>query len=256
MGAGDVRERATQMKWPVSLCLLTHNEERRLEGFFSHVRPLVSEIIVFDSGSNDRSVEIARKHAEVMIVQPLKDFSSQRNDAAARASHRWVLHLDADESMTPELVAAITALFDGGAIERYAAYCFPRRTFDEEGKLRKIVQSYPGFLYRLYDRERCRWIRPVHETLEIQGPKRFIPHHIVHYPDYARVPDKLSLYTRLTSLPVPPGRPTTARAVCSNFLFHARALFLDLGMWKRPSDIAFACHWLLHQALVRCRRSR
>lgn len=242
------------MPWPVTACLLCLNEERNLEKYFGRIRPLVREIVVVDSGSTDNSREIAGRHADLVVANPLVSFSAQRNLASSRAAHRWVLHLDADESMTDSLSAAITELFESGSIDRYAAFCFPRKTFDEEGRLRKIVESYPGFHYRLYDRERCRWVKPVHETLEIDGPKKFVPHHILHHPDYSRVPEKLTLYTDLKDRPSSDPRRATAGSMASNFLFHAKALYVDLGMWKRPADLVFASRWLLHQAGVRLRR--
>ncbi len=243
------------MPWPVSLCLLCHNEEKNLERFFAHVRPHVREILVIDSGSTDRSVEIARRHADILILHPLDNFASQRNLASSKALNRRVLHLDADETMTPEMIDAVEILFNRGDIDQHAAYCFPRMTFDETGRLRKIVESYPGFHYRLYDRERCRWIKPVHETLQIDGPKRFIPCHILHYPDYSRIPSKLALYTDLSKHPVVGREDSAFRSMWMNFIFHARALFIGLGMWKRPADFLFACHWLIHQARVRISRS-
>ncbi len=242
------------MPWPVTACLLCRNEERNLEKYFDRLRPLVREFVVVDSGSTDKSLEIAGRHADVVVAHPLVSFSAQRNLASSRAAHRWVLHLDADESMTDALTDAITQLFESGSIELYAAFCFPRKTFDEQGRLRKIVESYPGFHYRLYDRGRCRWVKPVHETLEIGGPKKFVPHHILHYPDYSRVPEKLALYTDLKDSSSSEPRRTTALSMASNFVFHAKALYVDLGMWKRPEDFVYAFRWLLHQAGVRLRR--
>lgn len=242
------------MQWPVSVCLLCYNEEKNLEKYFSHVRSFAPEIIAVDSGSSDRSIEIARRHADIIVLHPLDDFSAQRNLATSKATNRWVLHLDADETLSPPLVEALSALFEKGRINQCAAYCFPRMTFDEQGKLRKIVESYPGFHYRLYDRARCEWVRPVHETLVVNGPKKFIPHHIIHYPDYSRIPEKVDLYTELKARPNGARVDSTFRSMLSNFLFHARALFVGLGMWKRPGDFFFACRWLIHHSSVRLRR--
>lgn len=241
--------------WPVTACLLSLDEAKNLGAYFERLKPLVREIVVVDSGSADGSLDIAMRHADVVVRHDLESFAAQRNLASSKATNRWVLHLDADEVLTPELILAVDSMISSNTLDENAAYCFPRKTFDEKGRLRKIVQSYPGFHYRLYDRERCRWVKPVHETLAIEGSKKFIPHHILHYPDYSKVPAKLDLYTKLKDDRSNGDRPpATAASVLENFRFHARSLFVDLGMWKRPSDFLFACHWLLHQGWVRIRR--
>ncbi|MEW6363395.1 MAG: glycosyltransferase family 2 protein [Acidobacteriota bacterium] len=242
------------MSWPVTFCLLCYNEERNLERYFGHVRPLTREIVVVDSGSTDGSVATALRHADIVVSNPLEDFSAQRNLAASKATNRWVMHLDADEVLTPELIRALGELFDSGRVHEHAAYCFPRKTFDEEGRFRKIVQSYPGFHYRLYDRERCRWVKPVHETLQVDGPKKFIPHHMLHYPDYSRVPAKVVLYDGLKKQKTDDHNRSTVATMTENLLFHARALFIDLDMWKSPRDFIYACRWLGHHAHIRVRR--
>jgi glycosyltransferase involved in cell wall biosynthesis len=87
----------------LSVVLITHNEERNLPRTLESVMPLVrdgkGEIIVVDSGSTDRTVEIAQSYGAKVFVEAWKGFAGQKNSAIDKASMDWVLQLDADEAL-------------------------------------------------------------------------------------------------------------------------------------------------------------
>ena len=97
----------------LSVVLITQNEEHNLPRTLESVMPLVrdgkGEIIVVDSGSTDRTVEIAHSYGAKVFVEVWKGFAAQKNSAMDKASMDWVLQLDADEPLEPELAAEMEA---------------------------------------------------------------------------------------------------------------------------------------------------
>jgi glycosyltransferase involved in cell wall biosynthesis len=95
----------------LSVVLITLNEEVNLPRTLESVRPLVrdglDEIIVVDSGSTDRTLEIAQSYGARVFTEPWKGFAAQKNSALEKASGDWILQLDADESLEPELAEEI-----------------------------------------------------------------------------------------------------------------------------------------------------
>ena len=95
----------------LSVVLITHNEERNLGRTLESVKPLVAggqgEIIVVDSGSTDRTVEIAESYGAKVFVEPWKGFAAQKNSALDKATGDWILSLDADEEVDPTLAEEI-----------------------------------------------------------------------------------------------------------------------------------------------------
>lgn len=98
----------------LSVVIISYNEEANLGRTLASVAPLVrdgqGEIIVLDSGSTDRTVEIARQHGAKVFVEPWKGFAAQKNSALEKASGDWILSLDADEELEPELVEEIAEI--------------------------------------------------------------------------------------------------------------------------------------------------
>jgi glycosyltransferase involved in cell wall biosynthesis len=118
------------------------------------------EIVVVDSGSRDHTVEIARRCGARVIEHAWSGFGAQKNFAVSAAVHDWVLCLDADERVTPELGQAIRAAM---ASPRAAAYAMARRN-RFLGRWLAHGEGYPDWNVRLFDRRRARWTDdPVHE---------------------------------------------------------------------------------------------
>jgi glycosyltransferase involved in cell wall biosynthesis len=215
----------------ISAVIITKNEAESLPGCLQNIRDLVEEIVVVDSGSSDRTIEKAKQFADLVMEHPFEDFSKQRNYAASLASNSWILTVDADELLSPELKERIQKLKQE-TNARYQAYCFPRKTFRKDGSLVFNIVSYPGFHYRLYHRDFCRWKNPVHEALEVNGRRKFYPEHLLHHPDYDRVPEKEELYNSLKRNRENKSALSILDAA-DNFLFHFRALFIDLEFYRK-----------------------
>jgi glycosyltransferase involved in cell wall biosynthesis len=99
----------------LSVVIITHNEEANIGRTLASVQPLVAdgkgEIIVVDSGSTDRTVEIAKSLGAKVFVEEWKGYAAQKNSAIEKAVGEWILSLDADEELEPSLAAQISRLF-------------------------------------------------------------------------------------------------------------------------------------------------
>lgn len=151
---------------PLSLVLITLNAASQLEACLHSAR-FIADIVVVDSGSSDGTRELAARYGARVIDQGWLGFGPQKQFAVEAAHHDWVLCLDADERVTPELQAAIETVM---AAPTCAAYRFPRcNRF--LGRYLKHGEGYPDWSLRLFDRRRARWSDDaVHEKVETSGP--------------------------------------------------------------------------------------
>jgi len=152
---------------PLSLVVITRDAARELPGCLASA-PFAAEAIVVDSGSRDDTVETARRCGARVVSHPWQGFGPQKAFAVAQATHDWVLCLDADERVTPELAAAIQRAFDAGPPSAPAFEIARRNRF--LGRWLAHGEGYPDWIVRLFDRRHARWtddpVAPCHaETL-------------------------------------------------------------------------------------------
>jgi glycosyltransferase involved in cell wall biosynthesis len=182
---------------PLSAVLITHNEERNLAAALESVR-FCDEIVVVDSGSTDRTREIAETAgARVVRSEPWPGFVAQRNLAADAARHDWILAVDADERVTAELRDEIQALRAAG-FDR-AGYRIPRVAL-YLGRWIRATDWYPDAQLRLFDRTRGRWQGGlVHESVRVDGGVGRLRSELQHHPydDIGHHMRKIDSYTTL-----------------------------------------------------------
>lgn len=152
--------------WRFSVVVLTLNEERNLPGCLATLAGC-EDIVVLDSGSTDRTVEIARAAGARVLVHPFRDFADQRNYAHAAADfrHDWVFHLDADEQMTPDLAAECNALPSDAPFDGY--YAAPRMMF--AGQWLKHCTDFPAWQARFVHVRNFRFVQVGHGQREAPG---------------------------------------------------------------------------------------
>ncbi len=162
----------------LTLTVITLNEEKDLPRALASAAGLADDIVVVDSGSTDGTAEIARQVGARVIMHPWTDYSEQKNFAAAQAVNDWILSLDADEELSPELQATLRRW--KSELPMVAAYSM-RRKANYRG--RWILHSgwYPDPKVRLYRRERARWVGALHESLEVNGAIEPLTGEILHY---------------------------------------------------------------------------
>jgi glycosyltransferase involved in cell wall biosynthesis len=168
-----------QTPLPISVAVITLNEEENLARCLGSVADLSAEIVIVDSGSKDGTAEIARGFNARFEFVAWPGFVQQKNNALARCSQPWVLCLDADEALTPELNAAIRGLFAGGD-PAANGYSFSRRTW----YLGKWIWHawYPEWRLRLVRRGTAKWtgLDP-HDYLQVSGPTERLRGDLLHY---------------------------------------------------------------------------
>ena len=168
----------------ISACLITLNEERNLPRCLKSVAPLADEILVVDSGSTDSTRDIARQFGARVVQQDWLGYVGQKNFALDHAQHAWVLSIDADEEISPELAAAIARLKADEAADAPGApngYQVSRIVF-YRGRWIRHGDWYPDRLVRLFRRTEARFSGGhVHEKLELRGEHPILPGHLRHF---------------------------------------------------------------------------
>ena len=162
----------------ITATLITLNEEENLPRALSSLG-CCDDIVVVDSGSDDRTVEIAREHGARVIERPFSGYADQKNFAAAVARHDWILSLDADEALSDKLEAEVRELKRSGP--RADAYQAPRLA-QYLGKWIRYSGWYPDPKVRLYNRKKARWVGEyVHEAVEVDGRLGILQGDLLHF---------------------------------------------------------------------------
>lgn len=147
-------------KLPLSVIVLTFNEEQNIGPCLEGIVPWAQEVFVVDSGSTDRTLDIVSKYGSKVLTHPFRNYSDQRNWAQDNLplSHEWVFHIDADERVSPELVDRLRELFaeTSDSTQAYAGFLV-RRKIIFFGK--PIIHGglYPTYHCRIFRRQsgRC-----------------------------------------------------------------------------------------------------
>src|SRR5215831_12420228 len=106
----------------LSVCIITLNEEANIVRTLKSIEGIADETIVVDSGSTDQTMSLAQARGAKVFTEPWKGFAPQKNSALAKATCDWILSLDADEEVSPELAASIKALLKGAQPPEFAGY--------------------------------------------------------------------------------------------------------------------------------------
>jgi glycosyltransferase involved in cell wall biosynthesis len=162
----------------ISATIITCNEERNIARAMESLR-CCDEIVVIDSGSIDRTAEIAANLGARVVESPWPGYARQKNLAAERASYDWILSIDADEALSEALEGEIWHIKKNGP--KYDAYTMPRLA---QYLGRWILHSgwYPDRKVRLYDRQKARWVGQfVHESVQVQGRVGHLQSDLLHF---------------------------------------------------------------------------
>jgi glycosyltransferase involved in cell wall biosynthesis len=168
-----------QARLPISVAVVTLNEQENLPRCLESVRELASQMVVLDCGSTDGTKAAAEKFGAEFHFAPWTGYVSQKNKCLALCSQPWVLCLDADEALTPELAQTIRALFASGEPSA-VGYVVTRRTFYLGDWI--WHSWYPEWRLRLVRRGRASWtgLDP-HDYLQADGPTEKLTGDLLHY---------------------------------------------------------------------------
>ena len=162
----------------ISATIITYNEERNIARAIESLRS-ADEIVVVDSGSSDRTVQIAQKLGVLVIEQQWLGYAGQKNYAAEQATHDWILAVDADEALSESLEAEIWQLKKNGP--QFDAYSMPRMA-QYLGKWILHSGWYPDRKVRLYDRRKAKWVgKYVHESVQVSGAVGRLEANLLHF---------------------------------------------------------------------------
>ena len=225
----------------ISATIITYNEERNLPRAIESLR-CADEIVVVDSGSSDRTVEIAAKLGARVIESPWPGYAKQKNVAAESAQYDWILSIDADESLSEALEGEIWRLKKTGP--RFDAYTMPRLA-QYLGRWIRHSGWYPDRKVRLYNRQKARWTGDyVHESVQVSGSLGHLESNLLHFTceslsEHLRTMDR---YTTLAAeqLLANGERPTWVRLIFEPPWTFCRTYFLKLGFLDGVEGLAIA----------------
>lgn len=188
----------SQEKQLLTALVITYNEEQNIKAVLDDLA-FADEIIVVDSFSLDKTFEIASSFKNVKIVQRIFDnFAAQRNYALSLASNSWILFIDADERLTPELQQEISTVINQ---KNSASAYFMRRNFMFENRKLRFSGWQTDKIIRLFRKENATYNlkKIVHEKLIIQGKIGKLKNRLIHYSysNYEDYKQKMIFYGQL-----------------------------------------------------------
>ncbi|UCD63937.1 MAG: glycosyltransferase family 2 protein [Candidatus Zixiibacteriota bacterium] len=214
---------------PVSVVIIARNEKRNIERCLRSVS-WADEIIVMDSQSHDGTADLARQHGAGVYDYVWSGYGAAKRAAVEKASHDWILSIDADEEITPPLRQEIQAVLSGHA--GHNGYYLPRRTLFL-GRWIRHCGWYPDHVLRLFRKSRGNFDDAVvHERVVIDGAAGYLKNDMLHYsyPTLEEYFRKFDWYTTLGA------REAARRGL--------RAGWLDIA-GKPP--LSFVSHYLIRQ---------
>jgi glycosyltransferase involved in cell wall biosynthesis len=222
-----------QKPLPLSVCMISGAEALRIGRALESVAGWAGEIIVvLNEQVDDGTDKIAMQHGAKVFREPWRGFIAQKNSCAAKAGQPWLLNLDADEIVSPQLAAEIAATVTTPS-DQYAAYEFPRCTF-YSGRWIRHGDWYPDRVRRLWRKGSAQWSgENPHARLEVDGSIGRLRSDLLHHSNesiahqLAKIaPYHVDFVKRRVSDGSPAGLVELALRPCWRFL---RAYFFRCG---------------------------
>ncbi len=193
----------------LSVALATFNEEKNIERCLESVKDIADEIVIYDAESTDKTREIAKKYgAKIIVGKNYPIFHVNKQIAIDACRGDWILQLDADEIVPPELAKEIKSVVSGSSDAKALAdrqlsdvngYWMPRKNYFLGRFLMKGGQ-YPDYTLRLYKRGKGRLPqKDVHEQAMVEGKVGYLKNALLHYP-YKNLSNYLSKWQRYNNL--------------------------------------------------------
>ncbi|MBN2000461.1 glycosyltransferase family 2 protein [candidate division KSB1 bacterium] len=212
----------------ISVILITLNEEKNIDACLQSVQ-WADEIVVVDSFSTDRTIEIVKNYTDKVILHPFDGYAENKNLALDRTTSEWILWLDADERVTPELSDEIKHVLNK---TEYQGFEMPRKAFFL-GRWIKHCGWYPGYVLRLFRKQNARFSHnKVHEGLILDGSCGRLTHALLHYTDDS-LEHYLWKFNRYTSLAAEELHERGRRAGLGSIIFRPVFAFLKMYFMKR-----------------------
>jgi len=185
------------MRDKISACVLTFNEERKIERCLRSIS-WCDEIVIMDSFSTDATLSLCRRFTERVYQHEWQGYVGQRNLIRDMAMHSWILFLDSDEEVSPILRDEILHEFENGTGE-YVGYRFPRQVYFL-GKWIRHGEWYPDVKLRLFKKSRGHTEgEEPHDRVVVDGPVKRLRNPLWHY-TYDDMRDYLDTLNRFSTI--------------------------------------------------------
>jgi len=221
----------------ISACIISFNEEKKIEDCLKSLQPVVDEIIVVDSLSSDSTLEIVARYTDKIFEQEFLGHIEQKNLAVEKASNDWVLSLDCDERLSEDLQQSILSIKD--QLDNADAYCMSRKTFYVYRWLNHCW--YPDIKTRLFNRNTSHWsgTNP-HDHIITDGNNIVrLKGDIQHY-SFDSISDHLQTIDKFTEIGADELIRKNKRFNIFSPLTHATWIFIKLYIIKRGFLDGFA----------------
>lgn len=161
----------------ISATIITLNEENNIAKALDSLKGIVQEIIIVDSGSTDKTLEIARKYKTKIYIREFDNFANQKNYTVTKATGEWILSLDADEQVSEELAKEIkNAVLN----DEFTAYLIPRRNFILGSEIKHSRWSPDQHIW-LWRKDKGKWVGDVHEEVVVSGRVGILKNSKIHH---------------------------------------------------------------------------
>ena len=213
----------------IAAVIITFNEEKNIADVIASSKKVTEEILVIDSGSTDRTVDIARALGAKVIHRAWdNDFAAARNFAVDKTQTKWLLYIDADERISAELASSIKKAVNSGKEQIFA---FKRKNI-VFGKLFKYGVFRPDRVKRLLPREQTLWRGKVHEDVKSDLPVVVLPGDLLHYP-YDNWEQYMVKFNNYTTIWARGAFERGKRTSLAGALGHAVFSFVKMAVFER-----------------------
>ncbi len=204
----------------ISAVIIVFNEEANLNGCLESIN-WVDEIVVVDSYSTDKTIEIAKRFTDKIFQKKWEGFAKQRKYSIEVASYEWILSIDADERVTPELKNSILKNLE--SVKEVNGYKVARKNYFL-GKWITGAHWYPDHQLRVFRKDKARIEEVlVHEGFEVEGKSEIIYGDIIHY-SYKSLDEAFKKINHYSSLAAQQRAAKKVRVI--DIILHPFAAFL------------------------------
>lgn len=160
----------------ISATVITFNEEKNIGKVLENLKNFADEVIIVDSGSKDKTIEIAKTYGAKIYSRQLDNFANQKNWAVSKTTGDWILSIDADERIPEELKEEIRQAVRNS---RYSGFLIPRRNFIL-GKEIKYSRWSPDRHIWFWNKRKGQWVGEVHEEVILNGEVGMLKNSKIH----------------------------------------------------------------------------
>ncbi len=225
---GPVMTNPTDNKLPVSVYVLTFNNHRTIERCLNSLH-WAEELVVVDSGSTDGTYEICKRYTEKLYCKEFQGHRDQYQFAADLTTRDWIMFVDADEEVPPELVEEIRKVLREEAedIDGFFVY---RQTF-YLGKWIRYGGWYPDGEIRLYRRDKGRWEGGLHAKIQVKGRVSVLKNKYLHY-TYRDISDQIQTIDKYSKIAAEDMAESGEKFSVFKLLFHPPFRFVKEYLLK------------------------